>query len=203
MTKRTLTEAEWALVRAAYEAGRERVPDIAARHGLHPLTIRGRAWRQRWIDPKDEAENADAAPVVVAPGSGRSSSPDPKGADRKPDKSALLRRRRAGATAHDRATLIARLYRLIGQKLDRMEQDMASDDPDKTSDGERETRAIGTIAQSIERLAELETDRNRGTKQRDGDKRGAAGPLSAEETQRLSLELAERLAKLARRPPRE
>lgn len=163
---------DWAAVRVDYEARKESIKAIAARYGVSDTGLRRVAKQQGWT-PRGEPRPSNST-------TGRSKN----------------RRSRARL---DRKVVVRRLHRLIADNLKRMETAMTSDDPASPIDKERETRAIGKLIQNFERVEELETDRNRGHKKRAGDTAGDNGPLSPEETQRLSLELAERLYQLANR----
>lgn len=180
MSKSTGTAIDWVRVRADYVGGSGTVVAIGERHGVSDGQIRRRArvegWPRRTSPCREKVVGSEATPLLTprrAPKSSRSS----------------------------RAVMIRQLYRLVAQNLKRMETAMTTDDPASPADKERETRAIGKLIQNVERVTELETDRNRGAKPRsDADgKSGEPGPLTPEETQRLSLELAERLYKLAER----
>lgn len=165
-------EPDWAAVRVAYEACKEPITAIATRFGVSDIRIRRAAMRFGWTLRSHS----------------RRSGPRSEGAKTRRTRSERARR-----------SVVRRLHRLIAENLKRMETAMTSDDPASPIDKERETRAIGKLIQNFERVEELETDRNRGHKNRAGQTAGDNGPLTPEETQRLSLELAERLYQLANR----
>jgi len=168
---------DWARVRADYEGGEGTVVAIAKRHRVSRARIQRVARKQGWARRFPER----CAPAVALP------------SDVPPAYSGQTNR-------VARKEMIRQLYRLVAHNLKRMETGMTTDDPASPIDKERETRAIGKLIQNVERVTELETDRNRGAPSSTGaDARGEPGPLTPEETQRLSLELAERLHKLARR----
>ncbi|WP_181704326.1 hypothetical protein [Chthonobacter albigriseus] len=48
MTEKPAGGYDWEAIRTAYEESDERVEDIARRHGLHRITIQGRAARMGW-----------------------------------------------------------------------------------------------------------------------------------------------------------
>lgn len=95
-----------------------------------------------------------------------------------------------------RENLIPRLYGAISRNLTLLEKSMADDEAAPGGE-ERNTRAVGAMARTVEKLKELEAGTDHTT--------AAAAPKSGsatadlDETERLRLELAERILKLRER----
>lgn len=102
----------------------------------------------------------------------------------------------AGETMTDgnvRASVANRLYRAIDTKLNRLEARMHSGETLSPADSERETRELGTMVRSFEKLTELaaESDAPRGQA---AERRQL---ITAEDAERMRREIAERLERLA------
>lgn len=98
------------------------------------------------------------------------------------------------APATGRKMLIARLLRVVDRNLKLMEMHMDLGQPGTAADRERETRAIGTLTRTIEKLTELqaETDAARAA----SPKNSSGSPLDDSNADRLRLEIAERILRL-------
>jgi len=71
---------------------------------------------------------------------------------------------------------------------------MGSEEPGTAADRERETRAIGALTRTIEKLTELQSDRD--AVRANSAKVSSGSNLDEEEAVRLRLEIAERILRL-------
>lgn len=97
----------------------------------------------------------------------------------------------------ERSHLISRLLRIIDRNLELLEMRIQTEDPGSAADRERETRAIGMLTRTIEKLTELQS-------QSDDTKTSSAKVSSGshsdeDEAVRLRLEIAERILRLRER----
>jgi DNA-binding transcriptional MerR regulator len=109
------------------------------------------------------------------------------------------RYRRKARSALARAHLIKRLYVALSRNLTLLEKSMADDEAAAGGGDERSTRALGTMARTMEKLKDLEpgTDPTAAAAPTSGRSASAAAEL--EEAERLRLELADRILKLRER----
>ena len=155
---------DWAAVRRLYEEGGTTVAAIAAAHGITTSAILKRRAAEGW-------------PKRSVAGSG-SSKTAPRG----------------HAPATGRNALIARLLRVVDRNLKLMEMHMDSGQPGTAADRERESRAIGTLTRTIEKLTELQSETDAA---RAADPKNSSGsPLDDGNADRLRLEIAERILRL-------
>jgi hypothetical protein len=104
-----------------------------------------------------------------------------------------LRRGPVQAKAPARQALLDRLYNAIELKLKQLEKSMSEDGPKSPADSERETRTIGTLIRSAEKVTEL----------KDGLGAGGSEPrlrshrLTPQESERLYHDLAMRIRQFA------
>jgi hypothetical protein len=99
-----------------------------------------------------------------------------------------------------RENLITRLYDALSRNLSQLERSMADDDA--AGDGnERATRALGAVARTMDKLKELEPGPDHpAAGAAPAPKSGrATGDAGLDETERLRLELADRILKLRER----
>jgi len=97
----------------------------------------------------------------------------------------------------ERKALIARLLRVVDRNLKLMEIQMDSGEPGTAADRERETRAIGTLTRTIEKITELQSEADVVR----GASRNASGATSVDDSEadRLRLEIAERILRIGER----
>lgn len=94
--------------------------------------------------------------------------------------------------AADRSQLISRLLRIIDRNLELLEMRIQTEDPGTAADRERETRAIGTLTRTIEKLTELQSQSDART----SSTKLSFGNSDEDEAVRLRLEIAERILRL-------
>lgn len=104
------------------------------------------------------------------------------------------RRTPVQAIAADRSRLIARLLKVVDRNIELLEMRMGSEEPGTAADRERETRAIGALTRTIEKLTELQSDRD--AVRANSAKVSSGSNLDEEEAVRLRLEIAERILRL-------
>lgn len=180
-------EALWALIRADYEAGIETVKFIAAFHGVADRTIHRRVVMEGWprrsdrrirarsrkAEPEQDAQEAVAPPPVAAP----SRPPEPV-------------RPLPPAKKVSEKVMIARLYRAIDEKLKNLEARMGSDKDLSTAESERETRELGVMIRSFEKVTECATEIENRRRAKAPERSGEA------DAERMRREIAERLERL-------
>lgn len=159
--------ADWAGLRAAFEAGGESQKALAERFGVSATTLARRVKAENWSRPP-------RLPVrkAAAPSSGGKTSAGKAGG------------------------LIRRLYRSIDRKLAQLEARMEQDDNISSADHERETRAIGQLIRNVEKITGLEAPGvpSRATA---GKKQSERDQMSEDnDAERIRLELAERILRL-------
>ncbi len=167
--------AEWhdpvrEAARRAYVEGTETVKEIGQRLGISASTIN--RWRKQygWPSRGHEGRRICRNPISLVA----------------------------------RENLIARLYDALSRNLSQLERSMADDDA--AGDGnERATRALGAVARTMDKLKELEPGPDHpaaGAAPAPKSGRassGATGNAGLDETERLRLELADRILKLRER----
>lgn len=171
-----LSKAAWAEIRRAYEAGVETVAAISARYGISQGAIYGRSRLEGWAKR--------SAIKKARPGSGS--------------------HRRTGAAANKQEAerkrrcperdgqLIMRLYNAIDSKLKRLEARMQTDQEITAADSERETRELGLMIRSFEKVTAFATELEGQRGEPHGKSKGASG-----DAERLREEIAERLERLS------
>ncbi len=164
----SVAETNWAEIRRAYEAGPEAVTHLAERFSVPAGRIYRRAKKERWRRPA-------ARPLQDSGAAGR----PPEG---------LTESRRNRPV--NKQMMIARLYKAIDQKLKKLEARMGSDRDISAADSERETRELGVMIRSFEKITEFATEiENR-------RQSSAPGRVSAADAERMRAEIAERLERL-------
>ncbi|MBU2582635.1 MAG: hypothetical protein KJ622_13040 [Alphaproteobacteria bacterium] len=188
-------EAAWAAIRIAYEAGEETVSAVAKRLRVSEGAIYRRArrdgWSRRMKRPRP-AESKPAKPYSGGPGTG------PERAPRKPANAAgKAANRKSSSEAASSAGLIARLYNAMDAKLKRLEARMHSDEQLTAAESERETRELGSMIRSFEKVtafaATLE-ERDKPAKRKPAINPGDAERMREEIAQRLERLCADRAA---------
>jgi hypothetical protein len=171
-------ETTWAEIRRAYEAEPEPVTVIARRFPVSVSSIYRRAKQEGWQRPQSVVAKAPAIRQ------GRVGDDGPvKDRRQKTSVSRALRR----VSERD---VIARLYRAIDDKLKQWEARMGSGKELSAAESERETRELGVMIRSFEKVTEFATEiENR-------RKTAAPEPISAADAERMRAEIAERLERL-------
>lgn len=96
-----------------------------------------------------------------------------------------------------RSGLIARLLRVVDQNLKLLEMRMETDEPGTAADRERETRAIGALTRTIEKLTELQSEADRAAA--NTAKTSPGNQIDDSDAARLRLEIAERILRIGER----
>lgn len=200
--------AAWAEIEQHYTAGTLTVADIMARYrvGKHAL--------YRHLDARGLARRtAGGAPPRRATKAAAAGKPGKRGATGKGRRSAGSAPASPTTTA-SRKALVARLYRAIDIKLQRLERRMTSGEEPTIADSERETRELAHMIRSFEKVTEVAADIAQCATQRASGagkrKPGAKSKPSADaaadsrpvyvsaDAERMRLEIAERLERLHR-----
>ncbi|MEW5963382.1 MAG: hypothetical protein AB1749_07440 [Pseudomonadota bacterium] len=182
-------EAAWVEARRLYAAGDLTLAAIAGEIGVSVGQLRRRAKAEGWARGRSATANR------------RASAPARAGKRRTSD--GRVAKRTVGRTSDDlpeggnvRAAVVNRLYRAIDTKLKRLESRMQSGKTLTAADSERETRELGTMVRSFEKVTELAADLDRSRQPAAASRRG---DLSAADAERMRREIAERLERLAGR----
>lgn len=182
-------EAAWVEARRLYAAGDLTLAAIAGEIGVSVGQLRRRVKAEGWARGRSAAANK------------RGSAPARAGKRRTSD--GRVAKRPAGRTSDDlpeggnvRAAVVNRLYRAIDTKLKLLESRMQSGKTLTAADSERETRELGTMVRSFEKVTELATDLDRSRQPAGASRRG---DLSAADAERMRREIAERIERLAGR----
>lgn len=185
-------EAAWAEARRLYAAGELTLVSIAATLGASVGQLRRRAKAEGWVRGRPgAAERRRSTPART--GQGKASAKPDRSADGKgPGASGTDGQAEAGNV---RVAVVNRLYRAIDSKLKRLESRMQSGKTLTAADSERETRELGTMVRSFEKVTELATDLERSRQPAGASRRG---DVSAADAERMRREIAERLERLAR-----
>lgn len=206
---------DWAEIRRRYEETTDAVADICRDAGITQGDInsarRKGKWRRQHPRPFPPPR---ATPSAASPPPSRERRPaEQEGGEAVSAGHALPPAHRADATvaAGDgdpsaapvpspaaRRRLLERLVTAISMKLEQLERRLANDlarpDDGTATDHERETRAIGSLIDNLDKLRELEAGYAKPTGQ-SGPAAAAATDL-ADEAERCRRELAERLSRL-------
>lgn len=162
---------DWAAIRAAYEADNETVREICAAHGIRSACLYERRAAEGWRRRADRRKPSRAARARAVP--------RPSG------------RARSG----ERAALVRRLYRRFTSQLEALDARLESvGDAAAATDGEKEARALATLARTLEKLIEIED----GIGRADAARTGGARDRTEHDVDRLRLALARRIERLAR-----
>lgn len=169
----SVAETNWAEIRRAYEGGPEAVARLAERFSIPAGRIYRRAKKEGWRRRELEVPNAEPSRKAGAARQ-QPDKPTPSGQDRPVNKQAM----------------IARLYKAIDENLKRLEARMGSDREISVADSERETRELGVMIRSFEKVTEFATEIE--------NRRQPAGrePVSTADAERMRAEIAERLERL-------
>ena len=98
-----------------------------------------------------------------------------------------------------RSEMIWRLYGVIASNLSLLERRMTNDDAASGGGDERDTRALGTLARTLEKVTELEAGTDHTATAAAPKSGSSAEPDGLSEKERLRLELADRILKLRER----
>lgn len=186
-------EAAWAEARRLYAAGDLTLGAIADAVAVSVGQLRRRAKAEGWV--RGRPGLAERTPSTLARTGNRKATtgrkrqlvgagPADKGVDGHVE------------TGNVRASVVNRLYRAIDTKLKRLESRMQSGKTLTAADSERETRELGTMVRSFEKVTELATDLERSRQPAGATRRG---DLTAADAERMRREIAERLERLAGR----
>jgi len=97
----------------------------------------------------------------------------------------------------DRGGLISRLLKVVDRNLKLLEMRMETDEPGTAADRERESRAIGTLTRTIEKLTELQSEAD--TAPAKTAKTSSGTQIDDNDADRLRLEIAERILRIGER----
>lgn len=162
----SVADANWAEIRRAYEAGLETVTALATRCAVSEDRIYRRARKEGWTRRSSRQSKGKLAASVRS----------------KPQ--------RRGAHGTNRAAMIERLYRAIDDNLKRLEARMGSGREISAAESERETRELGAMIRSFEKVTAFATDIE--------NRRKPAAPerISTADAERMREEIAKRLERL-------
>ncbi len=156
---------DWAAIRLRYEAGAEKVPDIAASIGMARITLSLHAKANGWaLRGKAAAKRSASGP---SPGSlARASlSPEGRGAEDalllrpSPPRGEGARRADEGAKRKAETTTqtLQRLKDILNKRISHLESDLEQIGEDvKALSNERDIRAANTLVRTLEKVLELE-----------------------------------------------
>jgi hypothetical protein len=172
--------------RRLYEAGEMTVKQIEGRVGVSRSTLVKWAAKEGWRRPAPATQGPVGQPTGTSAGSSARRSNTRTGRSRPASARAL----KAG-----RVGLVQRLYGVIDRNLNLLESRMSDIDPADPAQPDRDTRALGTLVRSLEKLKELEPGHDSTTA---APKSGRA-PATAEEEDQLRMRIVERALKLRER----
>jgi hypothetical protein len=173
---------DWDALRRDYENHEgEDLGSLATANGITLRTLQGYVRDKEWT-------RRSAAATAVA----RHEGPR-KTTRRKPTAAFNLA---AVASGKARTTMILRLYNAILRKLDQLENSMETDENPSGADHERQSRAIGSLINSVEKVDEL----SRPSAGADAPKSRATAQAEAAEAERARRELKARIQRLRERP---
>lgn len=172
-------EMTWAEIRRAYEAEPGTVVSLAGRFPISVQSIYRRAKLEGW-----QRLQTPAAAGARGAGEGPADNDGPEGTPA-PEAKVSPRPRKVTQKA-----MIARLYGAIDDKLKQLEARMGSGRDISAAESERETRELGVMIRSFEKVTEFATDIE--------NRRKTAAPerISAADAERMRAEIAERLERL-------
>jgi hypothetical protein len=96
-----------------------------------------------------------------------------------------------------RSGLVSRLLKVVDQNLKLLEMRMETDEPGTAADRERETRAIGALTRTIEKLTELQSEAVAAPAK--PAKTSSGTEIDETDADRLRLEIAERILRIGER----
>ena len=159
---------DWVAIRRLYETGDGTVAEITSGNGVTVSALRRRRVAEGW--------------------SPRSARPPPKTSGPRTD------RNRKKNRPSSKQALLGRLLKVVDQNLKLMERQMNADEPGTAADRERDTRAIGTLTRTVSKITELQAETDASA---DAARKRQSGTVpDADDTDRLRLEIAERILKL-------
>ncbi len=161
---------DWSTIRRLYEEGTLSVGHIAEQHGVTTSALHKRRAAQGW----------------------------PKRSEAQTQKQAGVPRKHARTgTKEGRKEIVERLYNILEQNLKLMEIRMESSGPGTAADRERDTRAIGSLTRTVEKITELDADTiTSASAAPNSDNASVGSGIDAAEADRIRLELAQRILKL-------
>ncbi|MCV0370815.1 hypothetical protein [Filomicrobium sp.] len=166
-----IADANWAEIRRAYEAGLETVAALATRCAVSADRIYRRARKEGWTRRSSrrvkQAKGKRAAGKVCGA--------KPRGRDDR-------------KISH--VAMIQRLYRAIDENLKRLEARMGSGREVSAAESARETRELGVMIRSFEKVTAFATDIERSRKP------AAPERISSADAERMREEIAKRLERL-------
>lgn len=169
---------DWAALQRAYENHVGPLEPLAAANKIAEKTLRNYASGKKWIRlfPEKGMAPADQEPAADIPVASNPLVP-------------------GGLPAPTVRALGKRLVAAVALKLHKMETDMSASEPLSPIDHERHTRALGTMAKSLEKLNDIGREQQSGG--RSGTPRPAAAPeVAANDEDKLRRELAARIKRL-------
>ena len=113
---------------------------------------------------------------------------------KKPGARAKLKRPRSTT---GRGGLISRLLKVVDRNLKLLEMRMETAEPGTAADRERESRAIGTLTRTIEKLTELQSEADAAPAKT--AKTSSGTQIDGNDADRLRLEIAERILRIGER----
>ena len=179
-------DAAWAEARRLYGEGMSSLAEIADATGISVGRLRRRAMAEGWV----RAARAQTGSRSSRSGRREAGMPRPSGRAGRARLGAATQG--AGSASAVRAVVVQRLYRAIDTKLKRLEARMRSGKSLSAADSERETRELGTMVRSFEKVAELAADIDRSKSKTDARR----SDVSAADAERMRREIAERIERL-------
>ena len=178
--------AVWASIRRAHEDTTERATDFCRRHGVSTSAYYRRRRRECWPSRPNSAARSSQSLQTPQLLEEQNASDEPLRPTRK--------------------RLAKRLYAAIDQELQQLETGACSADPMSVADVERRTRTLMNMIRGLEKVLELEADKQKQKNQR-AKRKGASGRGSSSRTandgqtpsddaERMRQEIAERLERL-------
>ena len=183
-------DAAWAEARRLYGEGMSSLAEIADATGISVGRIRRRAMAEGWV----RAARAQTGSRGSRSGRREGGMPRPSGraGDARLGAATHGAAREAGSASAARAVVVQRLYRAIDTKLKRLEARMRSGKSLSAADSERETRELGTMVRSFEKVTELAAEIDRSKSKTDASR----SDVSAADAERMRREIAERIERL-------
>lgn len=200
-------DASWAEIEQHYIAGTLTVPAILTRYRI------GKAALYRRLDERSVPRRSASGIPRRAPAASVAPATVRKRTAAGTHESAASPKPANPTTTASRKALVARLYRAIDIKLQRLERRMTSGEEPTIADSERETRELAHMIRSFEKVTEVAADiaqcaakpaagtgkRKSGAGSKLGSDAAAGRPVYVSaDAERMRHEIAERLEKLHR-----
>ena len=169
---------DWAALKRAYENHLGPLEPLAAANNIAAKTLRSYASAKKWtrLFPDEAMQPVARGPAAEMPVVSNPLIP-------------------ASSQAPTVRVLGKRLIAAVALKLHKMETDMSASEPLSPIDHERHTRALGTMAKSLEKLNDIGREQQSGG--RSGTPKPAAAPeAAANDEDKLRRELAARIKRL-------